>query len=130
MQDEEAIAEAERKATSLGFLAADWTFCAVTFILSDILYLGGASSLQLTATLGAIAVVNWKLFDGTKPGQQCCTHCLQYPQAGAITSAATGNSGLHRYRFQLMCRKAHVNNKVCLGKRVLQCMGRERNCVL
>ena len=73
MQDEEAIAEAERKATSLGFLAADWAFCAVTFILSDILYLGGASSLQLTATLGAIAAVNWKLFDGTKPGQQCWT---------------------------------------------------------
>ena len=72
MQDEAAIAEANRKASSLGFLAADWAFCAATFILSDILYLGGASSLQLTAVLGAIAALNWKLFDGTKPGQHCC----------------------------------------------------------
>ena len=76
LQDEAAIAEAERKASSLGFLAADWTFCAVTFILSDILYLGGASSLQISATLGLIAALNWKLFDGTKPGQAVLPRCL------------------------------------------------------
>ena len=78
MQDEAAIAEANRKASSLGFLAADWAFCAATFILSDIMYLGGASSLQLTAVLGAIAALNWKLFDGTKPGLCCWPHCPEF----------------------------------------------------
>ena len=72
MQDEAAIAEAERKATSLGFLAGEWAFCAATFILSDILYLGGAPHWQISATIGALAALNWKLFDDTKPGQQCC----------------------------------------------------------
>ena len=69
MQDAEAIAEAERKASSLGFLAADWAFCAVTFILSDILYLQGTPHFAISAILAATAAANWKLFDGTKPGK-------------------------------------------------------------
>ena len=70
MQDEEAIGNAQRRASSLGFLAADWAFCAAVFILSDVLYLNGVPHWIISATLASLAVANWKLFDGTKPGEQ------------------------------------------------------------
>jgi len=72
MQDGDAIAEANRKASSLGFLAADWAFCAAVFILSDVLYLNGTPHWQISATLAGLAALNWKLFDGTKPGECSC----------------------------------------------------------
>ena len=79
LQDADAIAEAERKASSLGFLAADWAFCAATFILSDILYLQGAHHFAISAILAATAAANWKLFDGTKPGKH--SHASRHSSA-------------------------------------------------
>ena len=72
LQDEKAIGNAQRRASSLGFLAADWAFCAAVFILSDVLYLNGMPHWIISATLAGLAAANWKLFDGTKPGERAC----------------------------------------------------------
>ena len=76
LQDEEAIGNAQRRASSLGFLAADWAVCAAIFILSDVLYLNGAPHWIISVTLAGLAAANWKLFDGTKPGEQACPEKL------------------------------------------------------
>ena len=99
VQDGDAIAEANRKASSLGFLAADWAFCAAVFILSDVLYLSGTPHWQISATLAGLAALNWKLFDGTKPGK-----CLCYSVERELAFCAAISTLMTR--LVMLCRRA------------------------